>query len=284
MPDELETGQDESTIAWWVVAQDEAGNKAVSDQNTASDNVCDAEMFPAMASTDVDVLALQDLGDVTDEDVMHGCQPFIVRVDDSDPTLGSARTGAFWDTDSDEDDKTAAYTPETASEAKNTSIMLTFSEDLDGSTVSADDFEVDGSAPLAANHYSAAGNKVFLDVPALDPDDRPDIELVGIVADLAGNTAAVKKLTYDDDDNSSKDGIGPTLEVALSGTNTGARPVTEKEITITVTTNENTSNPTVTITRIGATDGDGNGVLSEASADSTPKLSLIHISEPTRPY
>ena len=267
MPDELETGDDESTIAWWVVAVDEAGNKAVSDQDTASDSACDPDAFPATASTALDVPALQDLGDVTADGVTAMCQPFIVRVDDSDPTLDSARSGAFWDTDSDEDDKTNM----TASEAKSTSIMLTFSEALDGSTVSEDDFTVDGNAPLDANHYSDAGDKVFLDVPALDPEDRPDVELVGSVSDLAGNTAPVKELTSDD--NNSYDGIGPTLVVTLAGTTTGARPVTTKEITITVTTNENTSNPTLTITRIDATDEDGNGVLEAGAGDmKTPRV------------
>ncbi len=269
MPDELETGQTESAIAWWVVAIDEAGNKAVSDQNTDSDNVCDPDEFPVDGAS-VDANALRMLGDVTDDNFGSLCQPFIVMHDEKDPVLEKAVVGAFWDTDSTKDDKTSDLSTDSAASSQTTSVMLVFDEAVDSSTVSADDFKVGGSAPLAANHYAAAPTRVFLDVPAQDPDARPDIELVGLVADIAGNTAAAKKLTATD--NNSIDGIGPTLEVTLAGATTGARPVTKKEITITVTTNENTANPTVTIKRVGSTDKDGKGNVVDPAAQVTPKV------------
>ncbi len=269
MPDELETGQTESTIAWWVVAIDEAGNKAVSDQNTDSDNVCDPDAFPVSGAS-VDANALRELGDVTDDNFTSLCQPFIVMHDEKDPVLEKAVVGAFWDTDSTKDDKTSDLSADSAASSQTTSVMLVFDEAVDSSTVSADDFKVGGSAPLAANHYAAAPSRVFLDVPAQDPDARPDVELVGLVADIAGNTAAAKKLTATD--NNSIDGIGPTLEVTLAGSTTGARPVTKKEITITVTTNENTANPTVTIKRVGSTDKDGKGNVVDPAASVTPKV------------
>ncbi len=269
MPDELETGQTESTIAWWVVAIDEAGNKAVSDQNTDSDNVCVPDDFPVDGAS-VDADALRALGDVTDDNFGSLCQPFIVMHDEKDPVLEKAVVGAFWDTDSAEDDKTSDLSVDSSASSQTTSVMLVFDEAVDSSTVSADDFKVGGSAPLAANHYAAAPSRVFLDVPAQDPDARPDVELVGLVADIAGNTAAAKKLTATD--NNSIDGIGPTLEVTLAGSTTGARPVTKKEITITVTTNENTANPTVTIKRVGSTDKDGKGNVVDPAASVTPKV------------
>ncbi len=272
MPDELETGQTESAIAWWIVAVDQAGNVAVSDQNMDSDNVCDPDEFPVSGAATGTALAdaLNGLGDVTDDNFTSLCQPFIVMHDEKDPVLEKAVVGAFWDTDSAEDDKTSDLSVDSSASSQTTSVMLVFDEAVDSSTVSADDFKVGGSAPLAANHYAAAPSRVFLDVPAQDPDARPDVELVGLVADIAGNTAAAKKLTATD--NNSIDGIGPTLEVTLAGSTTGARPVTKKEITITVTTNENTANPTVTIKRVGSTDKDGKGNVVDPAASVTPKV------------
>jgi hypothetical protein len=276
LPDELRITSGDSTVAWWVVAEDMAGNSAVSDQNTDSDSPCDPDMFPgldAILSGDYgdDPVGVDDLsGKAVGDDFDSGCQPFIVKVDDTDPTLMSATTGSFWDTGSDDDDKTNM--DRTA--AKPTSIRLDFSEKLDGSSVSASDFEVDGNAPLDAAHYSGASMYVFLTVPALDPDDRPEIELVGQVSDLAGNTANSGTTGDEDDDatGDSDDGIAPTLTVTLEGVTSGDRPVTDGEITITVVTNENTANPMVTITRVGAVNTDGEGLLSGDTENRTPKV------------
>jgi hypothetical protein len=279
LPTELEdrADSDDFTVAWWVVAQDVAGNRAVSDQNTDSDSDCDISEFPGIDTiimsdySDGDPVEIADLADEhVGDDFMSACQPFIVKVDDTDPNLDSSVTGSFWDTGSDDDDKTNM--DRTA--AKPTSIRLDFSEKLDGSSVSASDFEVDGRAPLDADHYSAAADHVFLTVPALDPDDRPEIELVGQVSDLAGNTANSGTTGDEDDDatGDSDDGIAPTLTVTLEGVTSGDRPVTDGEITITVVTNENTANPMVTITRVGAVNTDGEGLLSGDTENRTPKV------------
>ena len=279
LPTELEdrAGDDDFTVAWWVVAQDVAGNRAVSDQNTDSDSDCDIDDFPGLDAiftsdySDGDPVGIADLADEhVGDDFMSACQPFIVKVDDTDPHLDSSVTGSFWDTGSDDDDKTNSD----VTAAKPTSIRLDFSEKLDGSSVSASDFEVDGKAPLDADHYSAAGDHVFLTVPALDPDDRPEVELVGQVSDLAGNTANSGTTGDEDDDatGDSDDGIAPTLTVTLEGVTSGDRPVTDGEITITVVTNENTANPMVTITRVGAVDADGKGLLSGDTENRTPKV------------
>ena len=279
LPTELEdrADSDDFTVAWWVVAQDVAGNRAVSDQNTDSDSDCDLAEFPGIDTiimsdySDGDPVEIADLADEhVGDDFMSACQPFIVKVDDTDPHLDSSVTGSFWDTGSDDDDKTNSD----VTAAKPTSIRLDFSEKLDGSSVSASDFEVDGKAPLDADHYSAAADHVFLTVPALDPDDRPEIELVGQVSDLAGNTANSGTTGDEDDDatGDSDDGIAPTLTVTLEGVTSGDRPVTDGEITITVVTNENTANPMVTITRVGAVDADGKGLLSGDPERRTPKV------------
>ena len=167
---------------------------------------------------------------------MSGCQPFIVKIDETDPALTSSRSGSFWDTSIDDGNKTNMD----ANAAKATSILVKFSEDLDGSSVSASDFEVDGNAPLDADHYSGAPKYVFLTVPALDSHDKPEVELVGEVSDPAGNTANAGT-TGVDDGLDSVDGIAPTLTVALAGVTTGDRPVSDGKITITVETDENTS-------------------------------------------
>ena len=279
LPTELEdrADSDDFTVAWWVVAQDVAGNLAVSDQNTDSDSDCDLDKFPGIDAiimsdySDGDPVEIADLSDEhVGDDFMSNCQPFIVKVDDTDPNLDSSVTGSFWDTGSDDDDKTNSD----VTAAKPTSIRLDFSEKLDGSSVSASDFEVDGKAPLDADHYSAAADHVFLTVPALDPDDRPEIELVGQVSDLAGNTANSGTTGDEDDDatGDSDDGIAPTLTVTLEGVTSGDRPVTDGEITITVVTDENTANPMVTITRVGAVNADGEGLLSGDTENRTPKV------------
>ena len=288
LPTELEdrADSDDFTIAWWVVAKDRAGNQAVSDQNTDTDSDCDLVAFPG-----IDAIFMSDysggdpveIADLADEhvgdDFMSACQPFIVKVDDTDPHLDSSVTGSFWDTGSDDDDKTNSD----VTAAKSTSIRLDFNEKLDGSSVSASDFEVDGKAPLDADHYSAAADHVFLTVPALDPDDRPKIELVGQVSDLAGNTANSGTTGDEDDDatGDSDDGIAPTLMVTLTGVTSGDRPVTDGKITITVTTDENTANPMVTITRVGATNAAGKGLLRGAAESRTPKVKSTSTYETT---
>ena len=282
LPDELRITSGDSTVAWWVVAEDMAGNSAVSDQNTDSDSPCDPDMFPgldAILSGDYgdDPVGVDDLsGKAVGDDFDSGCQPFIVKVDDTDPTLMSATTGSFWDTSSDDSDKTNM--DRTA--AKPTSIRLDFSEALDGASVSASDFEVDGNAPLDAAHYSGASMYVFLTVPALDPHDKPKVGLVGEVSDPAGNTAN-SGTTGDDDGGPTHDGIAPTLTVTLEGVMSGDRPVTDKEIKITVETDENTSNPSVMITKVGAVNAGGKGLLRGTMVKKTPKVKSPRVYETT---
>ena len=61
-----------------------------------------------------------------------------------------------------------------AADAIRTSIVVAFNEALDCDSVSADDFEVDGSAP---NGVTCKGSNVYLDVDELDPNDKPEMEV-----------------------------------------------------------------------------------------------------------
>ena len=176
--------------------------------------------------------------------------------------MGEVETGVFWDTDSDDTDKTNTD----ANSAKDTSIRVLFDESLDGSTVERQDFEVDGDTPLDAAHYSGASKSVFLTVAALDPDETPEVELVGEVADLAGNTAN-SGISQDDE---TEDGIAPSVTVTLEGVTSGARPITDSKVIITIETNENTANPDVTVRKIVFTDADGNGYVDVEATEVVP--------------
>ena len=63
-------------------------------------------------------------------DGVAGCQPFLVRVDNSDPILESAETGVFWDPDKSGSDKTNSD----AAKGMSTSIRVMFNEALDSAT------------------------------------------------------------------------------------------------------------------------------------------------------
>ncbi len=246
---------DDATIAWWVVAQDKAGNLVVSDADTADNNDCDAAEFPPIGTDGALIIEnnVDDAEELNGEPVLNDervgndgstrvpqCQPFTVNVDFTDPALSSAMTGAFWDDDSEDDDKTNGDT----SKGKRTSVMVTFSEALDGSSVRASDFEVDGVQPLDADHYADAGEKVFLTVAEFAPNHRPDVDLVGPVEDLAGNV--VNSGGVED----AADGVAPTLTVTVEGVANGDRPVTDGDVTVKISTDENTGNPTVVVRRV----------------------------------
>ena len=270
MPPELERNED-MLIAWWVVAYDKAGNVQVSDQDTSDDSVCEPMGFldidPNIAGADdysdpqpVNLVGSATVATDGAKDQVAGCQPFVVRVDSTPPSLESAETGWWWNPDIDGSDKTEID----ASKAKDTSIVVMFNEDLDGSSVSAGDFEVDdGASPLDAAHYGGAPSSVFLTVPALEPGETPKVELVGEVADLAGNSvdSGVKE------SNETEDGIAPTVTVMLAGVTSGARPVTDSKVVITIETNENTANPSVRVRKITAATAEGMGLV---DLDATP--------------
>jgi len=129
-----------------------------------------------------------------------------ITVDTVAPAFASpigAETGHFWDSAAD-----PAALVDTANLTKNTSVRAIFSESIDGTSVAAADFTVDGVAPAAAEWFAGAEAKsVFLTVAALASDALPIVALVGEVSDTAGNPrpAGINA--------TARDGIAPSLTV-----------------------------------------------------------------------
>ena len=110
--------------------------------------------------------------------------------------------------------------------SSDTSIRVVFGDPLDGTTVSADDFTVDGDAPLAAEWFDEGDTdpfedpdntpitaSVFLTVEAMAADATPEVVIVGSVSDKAGNATTSGTKT-------ASDGIAPSptlsVDTALS--------------------------------------------------------------------
>ena len=98
-----------------------------------------------------------------------------LTIDITKPDATAAQTGTSFDVVS-----------EAESTDDNTAVRVTLNEDLDASSVQAADFTVAGVAPSAAIVGTAAGfkDKVYLTVPALAPDARPEVKVVAEIKDL----------------------------------------------------------------------------------------------------
>ena len=220
----------ETAINWYVKAKDMASNESTSDSNADKRDDADATRM------------YDDCHRVSDGS--NDCYTF--TVDGVAPVMERAYTGDWFD---ETDNKTKGdrrvsrnnYLP--GSSMAN-SIRVVFDEPLDGSTVTADDFTVDGVAPDDADHYSSGstggtnaatpkdtvngviGRSVFLTLSAdLASNATPVVALVGSVDDIAGNTLS----------SGSKraiDGIAPSATVEVDKT------LSQKTVTVTVTTDE----------------------------------------------
>ena len=114
-----------------------------------------------------------------------------------------------------------------ASKADPTSIQMVFNEALDGDSLQASDFRVNGVAPADVAWSSSHPESVFLKVAILAANARPLVELTGDISDTAGNIRPGGKKV----DNAS-DGISPTLDVTVD-------PAYSKgEVTIDIRTDE----------------------------------------------
>ena len=134
--------------------------------------------------------------------------PFTFIVDRTPPVMTSASTGLFYD---------AALRSEVGPEVG--AVRIEFDggvvAGLDGSapgapldpaTVSAEDFLVDGAAPLAA---AARGPYVYLRTADTRTDDTPLVEVAGPVADTAGNAMPVGASIR------ASDATGPSVTLAV---------------------------------------------------------------------
>ena len=137
----------DATLKWWIVATDKAGNVGYTDQKQTNDdgtsNDC-MEMSADAGSTDA---ARTSFMQKLEKD--QGCQPYTVKVDNTNPKFLRAETGRHWNSaliTGGSKDKTEYR----VSKADKSSVMVVFDESLDASTVSANDFEVNGATPADA--------------------------------------------------------------------------------------------------------------------------------------
>ena len=215
-----------------------------------------------------------------------GCDPYVVHVDRAAPKFLRAETGRHWESTLDTNES-ADKTEYRVAKADKSSVMVVFDSHLDATSVSAEDFEVDGSWPADTSvHNVKVRDNVFTRIP--DPDDATmTIEDVSVPYD--GNTAIAGdsvqdvgedrgyvflRLRSDQEANGTPevdlvgsvldlagneqdvgkggvtaalDRIAPTLTVTADE---GDRPVTNDMITLTITSDENVGAPSVTFRKL----------------------------------
>ena len=251
VPGDFDSNADEYFIQWWILAEDLAGNRGVSDSDldTAGD-AADTTCAPDTFNVDTSGTAL------------GGCEPFEVRVDNVAPSISSAETGSTWDAD--------LGVMATGTDAISTSIRVVFDEALDGSTVDLADFESTDVTIEDVDWFSDAPASVFLTVDAIDSDLEPEITLgddLGGVSDEAGNI-------NDEDTVDADDRIPATLTATVTGSTAASRPATDDEITVVITSDEAlTGTPNVFAFRI-EDDSDTAGSNEVASSETTKTGSL----------
>ena len=190
-----------TAVEWYAMADDNAGNSGRSDSDG-------------------------------DED---GDQNFTFNVDGEDPAILRAYTGDWFDSAAEtvKGDRRIGVEDYLPGASNSGSIRVVFDERVDGATISADDFSVDGAAPTSAEWYgegdsgddSHIGQSVFLTVPAMAADSTPTVRIVGSVSDVAGNTTESGTKIADD-------GIAPTATLSVDQT------LSDQKVTVTVQTDE----------------------------------------------
>jgi hypothetical protein len=167
----------------------------------------------------------------------YGCDPYVVKVDNSVPDMTSATTGPWWDITKTVTDKTEV----SPAKALTTSVLVRFNEAIDPTTVQPNDFTVGGVMPVGAElnvdtgttagcSAGITGCGVFLTVSVMAPDAKPDVKLIGQVKDIAGNQLTIDQVT-------ASDGIAPTITATVVGT-AASRPVTNGPVSIQFSTDE----------------------------------------------
>ena len=151
-----------------------------------------------------------------------------LRVDTVAPAFADpigAITGQYW---------TGSGIEADPDKALNTSIRLIFNEDMDGASIQATDFTVDGVAPTQAEWFPGVPESVFLTVAAMASNAHPKVGVVNTIADAAGNT--VVSLA----EKTAVDGIAPALALSIAPS--------DDTLTIEVATDEPLlTAPTVTV-------------------------------------
>ena len=176
IPNELEV-ELEDTVYWWALAQDGAGNLGVLDRRhtiDGRDDPCSPGVFPRSSLAGVEVSVSSEVA---------GCQPYAVRTDYIGPVIERILTGPWWDPSKSDADKTE-HDP---AKARNDSILVDFSEEMDASSIQRFDFEVDGQVPLKAEVFDGRRDYVFLTVPPLAAGVTPNVDVSGEILDISGN-------------------------------------------------------------------------------------------------
>ena len=102
---------------------------------------------------------------------------------------------------------TVAPNVDSAKTVDPTSISVEFNENLNGDSLQASDFRVNGVAPA---DVSSEDSTVSLTVPAMAANAKPVVEVVGNVEDTAGNVLPGGQQV------TAADGIAPTLEILVA--------------------------------------------------------------------
>ena len=191
-------------------------------------------------------------------------QPLNLRV-----ATPQAILGQWWDPTKEKDARLIT----TASKSRNTSIRVIFDSDLDGTSVDAGDFTVDGTAVAEALWFSGQKDSVFLTVGAKGPSATPKVEVAsGSVRDAAGNANALA-LTV----KTAKDGLAPKFTVEVTGDDTGGDvPVSDKQIVIKVGSDETLiTNPSIQVGIVEKDSTSGDLVLKADSQVSVTGLTFL---------
>ena len=269
----------DATISWWLMATDNVGNVGFSDRMSIADG-----------SPDTCAETSADIGDTASDRTRFiaalegkGCDPYVVHVDRAAPKFLRAETGRYWDS-ALLTNRSADKTEYRVANADKSSVMVVFDSHLDATSVSAEDFEVDGSTPADTSvHNVKVRDDVFTMIP--DPDDATmmiedeasgdgnsaiagdSVQDVGedrgyvflrLRSDLAANATPAVELVGEvldlagnerdaGKDDAALDRIAPTLMVT---TDEGDRPVTNDMINLTIFSDENVGAPSVTFRKL----------------------------------
>ena len=220
-------------IEWFAMADDNAGNSARSDSDADTEKVQESYVF---------------------------------NVDGEDPAIMRVYTGDWFDdaTDKVKGDRRVGVDDYLPGSSDNTSLRVIFNERVNGDSISADDFSVDGAAPTAAGWYgegdpgdaSHIGQSVFLTVPAMEADSDPTVAIVGSVSDVAGNSTSSGTKEADD-------GIAPTATLSVD------KALSDKRVTVTVETDERirTLSPDLALYISNGVDGDESDTFTVENED-----------------
>jgi hypothetical protein len=222
------TAAGDGDYEWYMEAKDDAGNTGKSDVDTttAAEGAADPHTFTLDRAA--------------------------VTLSSTDPNV---ILGQYWDASK----SGSARLITDVTKGKTTSIRVIFDGAIDGDSVAAADFTVDGVAAVAADWHSGQTDSVFLTVGAKGPSATPKVEVAaGSIEDAAGN-ANTAVLT----NSAAADGLAPTFTATITAEGTGV-PVSDDEITIQVEANETLlTNPVITV---GAASGSSTLILSTAAA------------------